>query len=804
MATFPGMVSLDDLRHVEGLLASCIRRPRLENSQPLVDLCEVAPPAIVRLVGRLFDVPVELLPRLRRPALVLCQSAAELLGTEATWVGLIDRVFELLEHRVQPRSGLHLKEHPFLFHYAACHEAEETGRARVYEALALPTHLGLRSVEAELHRSPFGAARRLENLYRYALAARIFLRYVPVELVATPQGSAIHPLPEPVVDAAFLLAGRALGAPTREAWTPTLRDHHGRVLAMFCVSRPIRPRYPPGPPGTRLCRILTGPRISTYLEVADGQETVITTDAPAEALAEGESPWDYARAIEVPEGGRPPWAVPRRGAQSTTPWDAGVLQPAELAAVYKSFCASPLEGQSSDELALALGTLQILHTGLDPISILGMAGDTAPNGERPPVWLSPGLKTIAHELPEGLPSSPDPLPPDQYLPGGRLVELPLPGVLAQLVTAYEAQRAGQDGRSPGGPYLQLRGPHGPRPLGLLDLERRLRTISARVTSVRLRRTFDALYGWAGLEPILGAFISNRFPFRLLSTAFYTNIATEELAARYVDAHRRVHELILAHWQGVPPAWLSSDEPSRREMAGRVGSWLVPRLDRVRLFFDAIAARLATWARAPEEVGVERCHNLYTVYVYLSLLWATAMRPRRDPLVDRAALRGQGWLIVADKHNRTYRESRPGPVADAVWPMLGSLDRGGQVLRRHLGTEGRLVDLNEDVLFFVIRGGALRELTSTLVREVLREEGLPYEWKLNGQRHLWISRRIQRRQPLARIEPFLGHVHEDLEPWGRYSFADLGRRAEEFRGMAAEILEAIGIRMLPHPLEGLRW
>jgi hypothetical protein len=177
-----------------------------------------------------------------------------------------------------------------------------------------------------------------------------------------------------------------------------------------------------------------------------------------------------------------------------------------------------------------------------------------------------------------------------------------------------------------------------------------------------------------------------------------------------------------------------------------------------------------------------------------------MRPRRDPLVDRAALRGRGWLIVEDKHNRRYRESRPVPVADTVSPMLDALAHAGQTLRRRLGPEGRLGNLDAGVLFFVIRGGEPRDLTPALLREVFQDEGLPYEWKLNAPRHCWISRSIERGQPLAPMEPFLGHVHDDREPWGRYSLAELRPRGEAFRHLARTLLEEIGIRTRPHPRE----
>jgi hypothetical protein len=796
------------LRAVEELLASRVQRLVVHPSQPLADLLDIAGPdeamgAVVHLIPRVFDVPLEALPALMAPARIVCAAAAGLVATGDAWLPLVDRFFDLLDHRVRARRDLALTEYPFLFHGSAWREAHHTGRASVYETLALRTHLALRGVEEALHGSPFGAARRRENLYRYALAARVFLRYLPVELVPPHEDSPRDPFPEAIVDAAFRRAGQARGAPTPEAWTPTLTDHHGRCLALFCGARPIRPRYPQAPPGAGLRPIVRGPRIRSYLDVTDDRDTVIMSDAPPEALADGESPWDYATVIERPEGGRPPWAVGRRGTPIPTLWDAGVLQPAELAAVYASLCARAPEEQPPDEVALALATLVILHTGLDPLAVLGMPADTTPEGERPALWVIPDLTTIAHELPEDLPSSPDPLPPDQYLPGGRVVELPLPPVLARLARVYDARRAAHGRQSAGRPYLRLEGPEGPRPLLLRDLERRLQAISARVTPASLRRTFAALYTWADLEPVLGAFIANRFPMSLRSTTFYTNVAAPVLAERYAQAHRRIQELILAHWPGIPPAWLTHAEPAGRAPTGRVGSWLVPRLDRVRPFFEALGARLDAWPRAPGEVGVDGGHNLYTVYVYLALLWATAMRPRRDPLVDRAALRGRGWLIVEDKHNRRYRESRPVPVADTVWPMLGALDRAGQALRRRLGPEGRLATLDAGALFFVIRRGAPRDLTPALLREVLRDEGLAYEWKLNAPRHYWISRWIERAQPVAPMEPFLGHVHDDLEPWGRYSLAELRRRGEVFRHLASTMLEEIGIRMRPHPLEAPR-
>jgi hypothetical protein len=253
------------LRAVDELLTSQVPRPGVPESPPLADLRAVAGAdeamgAVVHVIPRVFDVPLEALPALVAPARIVCAAAARLLATGDAWLPLVDRFFELLAHRVRAPRDLAITAYPFLFHLAAWREARHTGREHVYETLALRTHLALRGVEAELHRSPFGAARRLENLYRYALAARVFLRYLPVELVPPHEDSPTDAIPEPVVDAAFRRAGQARGAPTPEAWTPTLTDHHGRCLTLFCVARPIRPRYLQAPLGSRLHPIVRGPR----------------------------------------------------------------------------------------------------------------------------------------------------------------------------------------------------------------------------------------------------------------------------------------------------------------------------------------------------------------------------------------------------------------------------------------------------------------------------------------------------------------------------------------------------------------
>lgn len=234
------------------------------------------------------------------------------------------------------------------------------------------------------------------------------------------------------------------------------------------------------------------------------------------------------------------------------------------------------------------------------------------------------------------------------------------------------------------------------------------------------------------------------------------------------------------------------------LEGRVGSPFVPRIDRVRQYFDDLIVRIDGWRPNDLRAWIG-AHHLYTIYVYLVLLWATAIRPHADPLITRNALQGpRGWLIIADKNNRIFQEQRPVPVCELAWELLCTLEQGAEAFFRWLGSQGHPVAVDDQLLFVIMRGANGQALTPDLARTVLDAEGLSYRWKFNAARHYWVSSWLELERPLARIEGFLGHIHEGMEPWGPFSLASLPQWGEEFRARSEEILLLIGVRMLAHP------
>lgn len=341
------MMTLDSILAVDKLLTSRIRLVPIGPADKLEDTLAAMSggpeaEAVVRLIPRIFDVSLDLdvLPELREPTLVLCRFAASALGFQIGWLPLVEEFFDLVGILGRRRRA-DLKKYPFLFHVEARRQARTPDRQNAYEALALRGHVALRIRESDMHHSPkkFGAIRQLDNLYRYSLAIRRLIQYARVEDLPLPE--LLHTkLTLSLVEAAFLQAGQALGRSTRKSWNQTLEDEYGRCRALFCEKRPIYPRYRREGYRARIRPLRISPRVSSFVEEVDNRETIITIRTAPGAVEEGESPWDYASAVEVPGNEEQSgavtfsWKPPPRVALST-PWDAGVAQLPELLALYR-------------------------------------------------------------------------------------------------------------------------------------------------------------------------------------------------------------------------------------------------------------------------------------------------------------------------------------------------------------------------------------------------------------------------------------------------------------------------------------
>lgn len=793
----------EDLQQIAALLTSSPPLLEADHSHILRDFITAANAdpetrAVFTLVPNIYSVSADLvgLRGLREPTRILVSAAAHHVGVDVSeLVAAIDRFFELFALR-GVCDELQLSDWPFLLHRAAWDDAQRLRRHEVYRVLAPRCHRALRQLEAGLRQKdpPLPAESIRELLYRDGVACRHFLRSVrSTDLPTTADLDA--PLPPELIMQAF--GAFIQGHRCRPAHHQTLLIHRDRCLALLAGDRRVtRRRHMTWQP------ISVGTAPEAYVNRKADRDTVITISLPQDAAEEGEAPGDYAEAL-IASSARRRSRTAAHAASSTrvrTPWDHDIPHPSELALLYRRLFRHPIDAMAPSELAVAQGALLPLHHGLDGEMActvgLGEVFTLDENSAR----LDPERLLLSHQLPATILGYRGRwLDPDSYLPGGPHVVLPLVPLLAAVTRRYWTWRRHQPTTLP---FLLLLGPEGVRPLNPDELNGRLQALVPGLTTARLRRAYETLYPQTGLEPVLADLIANRVQFIHLSTAFYVNLSLKQLAMAHHQAYTQVTRWILESWSEAP-YWLREPGVVVAPSPDRVGSRLVPRLEPLQTFFREVATRLEAPLTSDLE-AVRRAHNLFTTYTALSFAWATGLRPRLQPVLDRRALQDHSaWAIIQDKDNGRFGERRPVPICATALTLLHTLDWGLECVCSVLGREGCPVSRPADGLFVVIaRDGTARPLGSDGIRAVLEREGLAYPWKLNAVRHYWMSAALARGWPLAMIEPFLGHLHEHREPWGLFSLSEMTRLGTAFREDAEAILAEIGVRALAHPVERL--
>lgn len=797
-------MTLANIRQIAALLTS---PPLLEADQSptLRDLllaanADAATTEVFTLIPNIYSVGADLvgLPGLNEPTRILVMAAARQIGVDISeTLAIIDYLFNLLTLRAI--SGeVHLDDWPFLFHKEAWNDAQHSGRQDVYRALAPHCHRALRRLEAR-HRQndpPVSDESMREILYRDSVVCRHFLRSVrSTGLPTTTDLDA--PLPSELIRQAFdttFIQARYC----RPVNHQTLAMYRDRCLALLAGDRrAIRGRHL-----TEWQPIHAGGGREAYICRHAGRDMTLTISIPPDAAEEGEAPGDYVEtltAASVRYRSRKE-AHSVGGAQVRTPWDPDVPHPPQLTLLYRRLFRHPPDTMTPFELAAAQAMLLSLHHGLDGEAACNVRLSEATTLNDGGYVLDPKRLLISHELPVTvLGYRGRYLDPTYYLPGGPRVSLPLVPLLAAICRRYWVWRQHQPTALP---FLLVQDQDGVRPLTLGELDEWLQFVVPGINTTRLRRAHERLYLHAGLEPVLADLIQNRVQFIHLSTAFYVNLSLEQLAMAHHQAYTRVTKWIV-HNQPEVPQWIREAGVVVTPPPDRVGSCVVPRLQSLREFFHELKVRLEAPVAADPE-AIRRSHNLFSAYVALSVAWATGIRPRLQPVLDRRALQDRSeWAVIRDKDNGRFQERRPVPLCATVRTLLYALDSGLEHVCSVMGREGCPVSLPDGALFVVIgRKGTTRPLGSDEVRAILEREGLHYPWKLNAARHYWMSTAIARGRPLAVIEPFLGHLHEHQEPWGHYSLAELTPLGNVFQDDGEAILAEIGIGALAHPIERL--
>ena len=509
----------------------------------------------------------------------------------------------------------------------------------------------------------------------------------------------------------------------------------------------------------------------------------VGAEPPESAVAEGEGVIDYApmpfKAAKAEDDGgdrgvgtqRNPWRGDHATmAQLGTLHDSSTAQLFEYAEVYKRWFAQPLERMGRGQVAWALYWGLVMLHGLGPDVLASLQAGTGSREDAPVLDVEAGVLWM------------------------RLPRVGYTGTLSPACAV--ASRAGSEWASvPLLPWL-----HG--------LARRLSAadgcpvfggseVGSQRLAARLGRSTRRWLQAHGLPAVIADLLAGHFSFSTLATSAYVNLSSEQVHQLHQTAAFAFHAEILAECRHrglhLPhledPALFTADEVEARSF----GSRIVPLIKPLRTAIAALEARQLPVRVERPIADVARAWNVAAVAGWIRLLWATALRPRRDPMVTRDRFDPAGnWLLVEDKNSPYSHEVRPVPLPPGEGKRLAELQALGDRVRFRLRSTTRidLAAVPEPALFFVIVEDRGTLLTPALAREVLSQEGLAYPFPFNAGRHFWLTRALERGIPLERIEPFIGHTHEPM-PWGPFSLGAVEPMADIVRRFGTAILREVG-------------
>lgn len=788
------------------------RRPRaglLEHEARMIDRQPDAA-SVIRLVTRLYD--PELPPawvshlwpasrRLIQEAVAARSGELDFTALETT-LSLIDPLMisdgaaPRLTHLATPVAGFHALG------------SASVDRADLYRAAALLVHIQLRRLEVGMYVQGEAFWPRLDrNLWDYARSARLLIDYGPTTtetaLVDENRGALVGSVPGParrrLIDATvaeWCRGARRARATVEKRRTALevlvgLRDH--TILPGGRRPGPARGGWGTGDaddaaPDPELERSWSG-----RLIVSDCLPSM-----PEEAQTEGESPADYeseATGRREPAEGR--GRRDRRGLELATMQalgfvhELGTAQPFELAEVYRRLLRRSAAAMTLHELEDALYILLLVEHGLAPEAIRSM-----PLVTEEPSEVAVALDVAAHRIWA-------PLPVIARPPAPQIVESFRPGSpwattrLLHPAREFVARLCRTGARGTWAP--------GTRPFAVGNLPQRLQG-RLEGTAAGDRRPGDLVarlarsgMRWlvrAGLPAVVAAGISGRFDITTRAPSAYANLGEEQVLRLHARAVSIFRAELAAEWahQGAsgPDLGDPSDLPDGADR--RFGSMLVPRPEATTGFVRALEGRLGSWRPDARLDELARVFNCRVLYEYVRLLWTTAVRPVRDPLI-RGARCQDGWLLVADKSNVFTSEARVVPLLADTVRRLRHLGEQAAHVRWRLRLAGQpIAPETTDACFFAVRDRRAVPWTPGEARRVLVDEGFTAisRWPLNVARHTWFTRALEDGVPLAVLEPFLGHVHEPGRA-GPYSLISMAREAEVFREFAARMGHEAGFR-----------
>lgn len=192
----------------------------------------------------------------------------------------------------------------------------------------------------------------------------------------------------------------------------------------------------------------------------------------------------------------------------------------------------------------------------------------------------------------------------------------------------------------------------------------------------------------------------------------------------------------------------------------------------------------------------RRHNLYIVYLYLALQFATTLRPHNSPELHwHHYNRRAGYIIIADKESGKCREERILFLPQVIQNLLNRLQDGWRAFsetgRRKLCLSSQH-NLAENIFFAINEEGELYPFMLQMIREVFHNIGLEFKLPTNMPRHYTRTRLHDDNIDNAIADILMGHVRAGREVFNILSTTRLSDVAGIYLPVINKMLEDISI------------
>lgn len=308
----------------------------------------------------------------------------------------------------------------------------------------------------------------------------------------------------------------------------------------------------------------------------------------------------------------------------------------------------------------------------------------------------------------------------------------------------------------------------------------------KITLARIASSFLPLYHHRyGLDPILGCHISGKDRQRLFGAQMhYIYIEHKTLANAYLRTFNEVDLNIRKNFNHcakiglikakIKPAIRENQEETQDSHFPGYGSPFIPKDDYLSSMIKILR----------EAVGNEKDlvlrHNLYTIYTYLGLQFAAALRPRNKPQLPWSRFNSMaGTILIKDKQSVKYREERLLPLPRVMLSLVANLRSGLSTLEDHITRHINMRDQRDNtniMIFFIDERGRVIPFTIQEMLTKLNKIGIDYSLPPNMPRHYCRSYLYTRvSNDLADI--WMGHQHLGREVMSIISsavFADAAR------------------------------